>query len=348
MAALEETVVPINGTPTSSLQWGAMPPISDQTDEWYKQNALYHLDKASSMVNLTSSKEFNVYDIEAIRNLTSRGMDNAYIDPLRVPQEGEAPFDYLDNSDEASFNYGFKCIAPDKAMGDGFAYNESQVSFNSVSERTLTSELAKLAGSGYKEGDIVNSGYAKTLKVIAHRNALLSNNIIGADGEVIYTGKTFSAPTADSTKTEMKALGTLIDQLRSWATNSLQDKYPEKWQQLAYPFASACYAYEPTQDLEEGEVLSDKFKAHNWFAPTEGLLARICWYAKYADKVDGSDPFKVAREKGLLGKLTTSSSNHWSVTETYSYFSWFVYFGAGNTYSTNKSGRVVGVAVSAF
>lgn len=350
MVALEETVVPINGEKTSSLQWGAQLQSTDYTDEWNKQNALYHLDGASSMVNLTSSKGFNVYDIEAIRILTSRGMDNAYIDPLRVPQEGEAPFDYLDNSDEASFNYGFKCIASDKAMGDGFAYNESQVSFNSVGERTLTSELAKLAGSGYKEGNIVNSGYAKTLNVIAHRNALLSNNIIGANGEVIYTGGTFSAPSADGTKTEMKALGTLIDQLRNWAANKdgLNDPYPEKWQQLAYPFASACYAYQPTQDLEEGEVLADKFKAHNWFAPTEGQVARICWYAKYADKVDGSDPFKVAREKGLLRILTTSSSNHWSVTESYSYHSWDVDFGAGYAVYTSKYARMVGVAVSAF
>lgn len=348
MAALEETVVPINGTPTSSLQWGAMLPIENQLDEWYRQNALYHLDGASSRVNLTSSKGFNVYDIEAIRNLTSRGMDNDYIDPLRVPQEGEAAFDYLDNSDEASFNYGFKCIAPDNAMGDGFAYDESQVSFNSVGERTLTSELAKLAGSGYKEGDIVNSGYAKTLKVIAHRNALLSNNIIGANGEVVYTGGTFSAPSADSSTTEMKALGTLIDQLRNWAANSLQDQYPEKWQQLAYPFASACYAYEPTPQLLDGAVLADKFKAHNWFAPTEGLLARICWYAKFADKVDGSDPFKVAREKGLLRILTTSSSGYGSVTEYYSHNSWLVYFGTGGTYGNSKFSGMVGVAVSAF
>lgn len=349
MVALEETVVPINGENTSSLQWGAMPQDKGQTPEWQKLNALYHLDGVSNMVNLTSSRGFNVYDIEDIRNLYLRGTDNAYIDPLRVPQAGEAPFDYLDNSEEASFNYGFKCIAPDTAMGDGFAYNESQVSFNSVGERTLTSELVKLAGIGYKEGDIVNSGYAKTLKVIAHRNALLSNNIIGADGEVICTGGTFSAPSADSSKTEMKALGELIDQLRNWAANKdgLDDPYPEKWQQLAYPFASACYAYEPTPQLLDGAVLADKFKAHNWFAPTEGLLARICWYAKYANQVDGSDPFKVAREKGLLRKLTTSS-NYWSIAEYYSDSIWYVSFGAGAVNGHGKHNRLASLAVSAF
>lgn len=347
MAALEETVVPING----DLRWGAQLQDSSQTEEWNQQNALYHLDTEGNRVNLTSAsgKVTSIYDIQDVRNLTSRGLDNSYIDPLRVPKEGEAPFDYLDDSDEASFNYGFKCIAPNMTMGDGFAYNESQVSFNSVGERTLTSELAKLAGSGYKEGDIVNSGYAKTLKVIAHRNALLSNNIIGADGEVIYTGKTFSAPSADGSTTEMKALGTLIDQLRNWAANEngLNDPYPEKWQQLAYPFASACYAYQPTQDLEEGEVLADKFKAHNWFAPTEGLLARICWYAKFAPKV-GNDPFKVAREKGLLRILTTTSSAYHSVTETSNLYSWYVNFYNGDTGNRHKSNRLFGFAVSAF
>lgn len=351
MAALEETVVPINGENTSSLQWGATPPIADQTEEWYQQNALYHLDAEGNRVNLTSSsgKVFNVYDVYAVRNLTSRGLDNMYINPERVPQEGEAPFDYLDDSDEASFNYGFKCIAPDMAMGDGFAYNESQVSFNSVGERTLTSELAKLAGSEYKEGDIVNSGYAKTLKIIAHRNDLLNNNILGADGEVVYTGKTFSPPSADGTTTEMNALGTLIDQLRTWASqeNGMNDPYPRKWQQLAYPFVSACYAYQPTQELKYGEALADKFKIHHWFAPTEGQLARICWYAKYGDKA-GLDAFKVAREKGLLEKLTTSSSIYLSVTESYNYYTWVVYFGLGITNNTHKGNSNVGLAVSAF
>lgn len=352
MAALEDTVVPINGTPTSSLQWGVQIQDTSQIDDdWNKQNALYHIDAESNRVNLTSAsgKVPNVYDVQAVRNLTSRGLNNAYIDPERIPLEGEAPFDYLDDSDEASFNYGFKCIAPDMAMGDGFAYNESQVSFNSVGERTLTSELAKLAGSGYAEGDIVNSGYAKTLKIIAHRNDLLNNNIIGANGEVVYNGGLFSLPSASGSTTEMKALGTLIDQLRSWASqsNGLNDPYPQKWQQLAYPFVSACYAYQPTQELKDGEVLADKFKAHNWFAPTEGQLARVCWYAKYGDKA-GLDAFKVAREKGLLGKLTTFSSNHWSVTELYSHGSWNVYFGSGHTSSYYKFNRMVGVAVSAF
>lgn len=349
MVALEETNVPIDGALTSSLQFGAMPPINGNTEEWYQQNALYHLDTEGSRVNLTSSKVPTVYDIQAVRNLTTKGIDNNYIDPDPTTNpNGES--DYRDlNTDDGLLNDGFKCVTPDMSIGDGFAYNESQVSFNSVGERTLTSELAKLAGDGYAEGDIVNSGYAKTLKIIAHRNDLLNNDIIGANGEVVYQGGTLPLPTASGSTTEMKALGTLIDQLRNWASqsNGLNDPYPTKWQQLAYPFVSACYAYQPTQTLLDGEVLADKFKAHNWFAPTEGQLARICWYAKFGEK-GGFDVFKVARDKGLLVKLTTNSSYHWSVAEVYSDSAWYVLFRSGYTYFNTRSASNVGRAVAAF
>lgn len=349
MVALEETNVPIDGALTSSLQWGATPPMSNQTDEWHQQSALYHLDAEGNRVNLTSSKVPSVYDIQAVRNLTTRGLANKYIDPdPTTNHNGES--DYRDlNTNDGLLNDGFKCVTPNLDMGDGFAYNEGEMSFNSVGERTLTSGLAKLAGDGYAEGDIVNSGYAKTLKVIAHRNDLLNNDIIGADGEVVYQGGTLPLPTASGSTTEMKALGTLIDQLCNWASqsNGLNDPYPKKWQQLAYPFVSACYAYQPTKTLLDGELLADKFKAHNWFAPTEGQLARICWYAKFGEK-GGFDVFKVARDKGLLGKLTTTSSTYWSVTEYNSHYAWYVHFGSSYTYLSGKDNSYVGRAVAAF
>lgn len=348
MVALEETKVNINGALTSSLQWGCMPLFDANSDAQY---ALYDTDSAGNKVNLTSAsnKVSSVYDISAVRNLTSRGLDNAYIDPDTSTNPNGAS-DYRDlNTDDGLLNDGFKCVTPDMAIGDGFAYNESNMSFDSIGERTLNADLAKLAGSGYKENNIVNSGYAKTLKIIAHRNNLLNNDILGADGEVIYQGGLFPLPSASGSTTEIKALGTLIDQLRTWASQSggLNDPYPTKWQQLAYPFVSACYAYQPTQLLLDGEVLADKFKSHNWFAPTEGHVARICWYAKYGTK-GGFDPFKNAREKGLLGNLNTSSSFHWSVTEYGSHNAWVVFFANGATTDHNKGYSYVGRAVSAF
>ena len=350
MVALEETRVSINGALTSSLQWGCMPLYDENSDAHY---ALYDTDSNGNKVNLTSSavnRVPNVYDIQAVRNLTTRGLDNPYIDPDPTTNENKTESDYRDiETTDGVLNDGFKCVTPDMSVGDGFAYNEGNMSFDSIGERTLTSDLANLAGSGYKENDIVNSGYAKTLKIIAHRNNLLNNDIIGADGEVIYQGGSFPLPSASGSVSEMRALGTLIDQLRTWASQAsgLNDQYPEKWQQMAYPFVSACYAYQPTQALLEGEVLADKFKAHNWFAPTEGHLTRICWYAKYGTK-GNFDAFKGARDKGLLGTLATTSSFHWSVTEYGINSSCYVSFGSGFTYSMGKRYNIEGRAVSAF
>ena len=352
MVALEETRVNINGALTSLLQWGAQVQLSGQTDDWTAQNALYDTDDEGNRVNLTSSntaKVPSVYDIHTIDNLSNKGLDNTYIDPDPTTNPNGAS-DYRDTStNDGLMNDGFKCVTPDNAIGDGFAYKEDSVTVNTIGDRTLTSDLAKLASGIYKEGDIVNSGYAKTLKIIQHRNDLLNNNIIGADGEVIYTGGTYPLPTASGSVSEINELGKLIDRLRTWAANKngSDEPYPTKWQQLAYPFVSACYAYQPTQSLQDGEVLADKFKSHNWFAPTEGHIARICWYAKYGTK-GGFDAFKDARERGILGNLSTISSHHWSVTEYNSSGAWNVNFGNGNAYSSFKYYSMVGRAVSAF
>lgn len=342
MVALEDTVVPFGDTETSYLQWGAQVINSGQGDAWNEQNALYDTNSEGTRVNLTSesSNVSSVYNISAIRDLSSIGLNNRYInpDPTTNPN-GES--DYRDlNTEDGVTNDGFKCIEPGYVMGDGFAYNESATY---LKERTLDDALAKLAGDGYQSGDIVNSAYAKTLKVIAHRNNLLGNNIIGADNEVIYTGGMYEMPKASGNVTEIEALGSLIDNLRAWASNTLQDAYPNKWSQLCYPYVSACYAYEPK--VGDGETLSPKFKAHNWFALTEGLIDRICWYVKYGE-VGGMDVFKDAREKGLV-KFATSSA-HWSVTEYNTNHSWFIHFSDGSLYYTNKASGCVGRAGSAF
>lgn len=341
MVALEDTVVPFGGTESSYLQWGSQA-LTSNGDAWNEQYALYDTNSEGTRVNLTSesSNVSSVYNISAIRDLGNSGLSNGYInpDPTTNPN-GESDYRGLDTEDEVT-NDGFKCIEPSYAMGDGFAYNESATY---LKERTLDDALAKLAGDGYQSGDVVNSAYAKTLKVIAHRNNLLGNNIIGADNEVIYTGGMFEMPKASGNLTEIEALGSLIDNLRAWASNTLQDAYPNKWSQLCYPYVSACYAYEPK--VVEGETLSPKFKAHNWFALTEGLIARVCWYVKYGE-VGGMDVFKDARDKGLV--KFAASSYHWSVTEYYTGSSWLIDFHNGGLYYYTKFYSVVGRAGSAF
>jgi hypothetical protein len=344
-AALEECKVPVNGEETSSLQWGVMLPLSSESDSWNEQYALYDLDSNNKRVNLTSASMDvpSVYDIQSIQNLSNIGLTNPYIDPNPETNPNGAS-DYRDSSDLGWDNGGFKPCDANTALGDGFAYNESKTF---LTARTLTKSLASLAGSGYTEGDIVNSGYAKKLKIVAHRNSLLGNDIIGADGETLITGGRFPIPSAGGGYTEMESLGNLIDNLRNWASSSLDESVTNrnKWSQLCYPYASACYAYQPTMRLNEGEVLAERFRPHNWFGATEGLLARILWYAKYADDTN-ADVESLAIVRNLL--KISSSSVHWSVTESYSGNSWSVSFGNDYTNSSYKYYSTVGRAVSAF
>lgn len=53
-----------------------------------------------------------------------------------------------------------------------------------------------------------------------------------------------------------------------------------------YPAFSYCYAYEPV--INDGEILSDKFKKHKWFLPSQGELLRIIYYT-YMKKVPGEE-----------------------------------------------------------
>lgn len=343
MVALEETKLDLATGTTSALQWGCMTPISGESDSWHSQYALYDMKEDGTKVNITSAsaKVPNVYNIQSIVDIYTRGLTNPYIDPNpETNPSGESDYRDLNTQAAVKYNDGFKLCEPSTAIGDGFAYNETSTQ---VKDRTLTDELASLAGSGYSTNDLVNRAYAKTLKVIAHRNALLSNDIIGADNAVLLTGGTFELPRSSGSVSEMESLATLIDNIRAWATNTLEDAYPDKWSQLAYPFVSACYAYEPEREWKEGEVLADKFKAHNWFAPTEGLLTRICWFVKYGEYGE-MDVFKDAKDKGYVN----FSSYHWSVTEYGTNSTWFVNFFDGSAGYLNKNATCVGRAISSF
>ena len=352
MVALEDVVIPVDGVSESSLQWGIMPTIDSNSDAWNEQYALYDKNASNARVLLTSesSKVSNMYDIQTIQNIGSSGLTNSCIDPNPTTNPNGAS-DYRSNEDEAlMYNNGFKLLTPDTASGDGFSYRENETLYKAyLTARTLDEDLASLAGSGYKKGDIVNSAYAKTLKVIQHRNRILQSNIMGADANnPLIASERFQIPRASSGKSELESLGDTISAIRAWAKDpekGLGDVYPNKWSQLCYPFVSACYAYQPEFKLKSGEVLADKFKAHNWFAPTQGLITRICWLVRYGES-GGYDPFANAKQEGLL--KFSSSSYHWSVTELTSLYAWYVTFTNGYTTSNGKYHSLVGRAVSAF
>ena len=231
----------------------------------------------------------------------------------------------VDFSDEGIENGGFRPIDAIRAAGDGFAYNESAVY---IANRTLKGIILKLAGDGYAEDDIVNSGYAKTLHVIAHRN-----NIINYNTENGINGVYFPlSPVAESAgKSELNVLASLISEIRAWAKGTGEGQfgdtqYGDKWSQLYYPLASACYAYEPT-NLKTGELLHASFKKRNWFLPTAGLLIRLLCYTYILENGSVKDrensPFKDVMNYGGFQKITGGSfgtitqrtaDTYWSVS----------------------------------
>lgn len=188
---------------------------------------------------------------------------------------------------------------------------------------TLTADF-----HGYKAGTKIPVGLLKTLRIIDHRDTILNDS-----------GVNLPLPSANATQTETENLKSLIDEIVSlYGAN--------KYAQYYYPAASYCHAYEPTT-LREGEVLNPKFKAHNWYLPSQGELMRMYWYH--------SKGYEVGKEFAIFARASTAklftkfnSSTHWSCSETYSNHSWIVYFGDGGFSNDFKGSSLVVRAVAAF
>jgi hypothetical protein len=188
---------------------------------------------------------------------------------------------------------------------------------------TLTADF-----HGYKAGTKIPVGLLKTLRIIDHRDTILNDS-----------GVNLPLPSANATQTETENLTSLINEIVSLYGAS-------KYRQYYYPAASYCHAYEPTT-LREGEVLNPKFKAHNWYLPSQGELARMYWYH--------SKGYEIGKEFAIFARASTAklftkfnSSLHWSCSENSSHYSWYVYFFDGYFNYTNKINSYVVRAVAAF
>jgi hypothetical protein len=148
-------------------------------------------------------------------------------------------------------------------------------------------------------------------------------------------------PAATDTTDEASILESYISQVV--ADNDGKSKY----QQFYYPAISRCYAYQPT--VKEGEVLADKFKAHCWYAPSSGELARLYWHSYKGDSYDDDkikNIFATAINEGVFSKMP--ASGHWSSSEGSSSVAWVVNFSNGYFSNGSKYGSVVVRAVAAF
>lgn len=327
------TMTSKSGTIYDRGEWGVYQSISDAANGIYGtvNGEKKYLSLQSGQLNETT-----FYEIPTMTNKSSSGLSAGPVNNSAGYIE-EANF-RDETSDLGMLNDGFRPIKAGTGCGDGFAYEETA---NELASRTLTADLAKLAGGDYKEGDVVNSGYANTLKIIEHRNKILTGAPI-AKGMTSPIYQELPIPAAGSGFSEMDSLAELLDDVEEWATNTLKDAYPNKWKQLYFPAASMAYAYEPKVTLKQGEVLADRFKAHNWFLPSNGILARIFWY----QKLSPINIFEKAITKGVFNAHV--SSNCLASTKYIPSYCWFTHFSSGKTSAEKTSTRLDVSAVASF
>lgn len=189
--------------------------------------------------------------------------------------------------------------------------------FKLFSENTAVGQLKKkqitlLEGLGnYHTGEYIPYGLYNTLLIIRHRDTILSDS-----------GVNLPIPKAGS----LSEFASLTQNIFDIVT---KNKYA--YRQYYYPAASMCYAYEPS--VKPGEVLNDKFKAHKWWLPSAGEMARICYYKLQG--YDYSNNQAIFAKAYNAGVLTLPSEWAWTSTEASALGAWLVYFATGNVYIFN-------------
>ena len=156
-------------------------------------------------------------------------------------------------------------------------------------------------------GDFIHRGQYKTLQIIRHRNRIL-NGVTSNVGSHVP-----QVPVANANQTEREVLTNLIADIVAKKGNN--------YRQFYYPAISYCYAYQPTYALQPGEVLADKFKAHNWWLPTLGELGMVYW-----QQVKGGI-FAAAQANSRYSNLT--ADYHWTSTEYNASNAWNLHGGNG-------------------
>ena len=151
------------------------------------------------------------------------------------------------------------------------------------------------------------------LNIIRHRNRIL-NGVTSDVGSHVPT-----VPVANANQTEREVLTNLIADIVAKKGNN--------YRQFYYPAASYCYAYQPTYALQPGEVLADKFKAHNWWLPTLGELGMVYW-----QQVKGGI-FAAAASNSRYSNLTADW--HWTSTEYNASYAWYLHGGNGQVLYNN-------------
>ena len=194
--------------------------------------------------------------------------------------------------DEANTaNDGYKAYATNHAFGDiGFV----EITSKMYEEQGLGDYLDR---AGLAVGDVISAGQLKTIRIIRHRDMILSDSAM--EGKL-------PIPRATESQTEAQSLGACIADVQKQHNNA------QKYQQYYYPAASYCFAYQP--DIKASEELADSVKPNRWFLPSIGELARLSFYQK--NGVEGASKYSIFTNAYEDGKFTQfGSSWYWSSAE---------------------------------
>ncbi len=246
-----------------------------------------------SIPNINSFNEYSydAYDIAQLPNITSGQMDNSSSDQ-----------NMLDDSTWDGF----------KVWKDGYA--QADFGFTEITQRLYDNEIGDyLYRIGLDVGDTISAGQLNTLRIIKHRDSILTDTAVN-----------LPVPGATDSQTEKESLDTCIANIKASKGND--------YQQFYYPAASYCHAYKPT--VKASETLAEGLGEGCWHLPSAGELNRISFYTRHgSDYADKYAIFSEAKQAALF--IMPSSSWYWSSSEYSSNSAWIQNPQSGNLYGNN-------------
>ncbi len=250
------------------------------------------------------SYEGDAYDLVELTNITQGGNNNSSSDA---------------NMLDGSTWDGFKVWDAGTAQAD-FGFTE-------ITANTMANGIGDyLLEIGLDEGDLIAAGQLNTLRIMKHRDSILT------DGNV-----NLGVPKATETVTEAESLTALISDITS--------KYNGSYAQYYYPAASYCHAYAPS--LPTSRTLADGLGAGHWFLPSAGELNRLSFYVRHGSAF--ADQYAIFSRGVTDGKFAMPGTNlYWSSSECSAYSSWNQDLQSGSLRYDNKRNSDVVRPVLAF
>lgn len=199
--------------------------------------------------------------------------------------------------------------AQNSNMNDHYSfYLDKTAALNAIRDlKNKFAENTAIRDFGFNE-DGIPCGKNNTTAIISERDIIIQN-MQGLKPEK-YEEKGYA--------TEMEFLLYIFDQYTG------EKKYSY------FGPASLAYAYQPI-NLKDGEVLDDKFKAHNWFLPSAGEIVHLWYYLTFKKTADDNESDLNAFKQFEKIFNNTYEGYVWSSTEVSSSSAWSQQFKLNST-----------------